>query len=335
MMELIMAATDRPREAAQRGASGQKIKFADRWRGYKSHHRDTIRISLLKMMREPVQTLMTVAVIAIALALPTALYLTVENIQRLGSNFESSAQITVYVQNGAKPEAIKKLQDKLENLPAVDSVSYISAEQALLEFKALSGFGSALRYLEDNPLPAVFLVQPIVSEPIDLAQTNSLIASIADLPGVEDVQIDMQWLQRLHSLTEVGHKVVLALGATLGLGVLLVIGNTIRLAIQSRRDEIIVVKLVGGTNAYVRRPFLYNGVLLGLFGALAASIMLYLSVVWISSSIADLADLYQSQYRLAGLGFLRFLMLMCLGGLFGLAGAWMAVSKHLKDIEPK
>jgi cell division transport system permease protein len=335
MMELIMAATDRPREAAQRGASGQKIKFADRWRGYKSHHRDTIRISLLKMMREPVQTLMTVAVIAIALALPTALYLMVENIQRMGSNFESSAQITIYVQKGAKPEAIEKLQDKLENLAAVDSVSYISAEQALLEFKALSGFGSALRYLEDNPLPAVFLVQPIVSEPIDLAQTKSLIASIADLPGVEDVQIDMQWLQRLHSLTEVGHKVVLALGATLGLGVLLVIGNTIRLAIQSRRDEIIVVKLVGGTNAYVRRPFLYNGVLLGLFGALTASIMLYGSVVWISSSIANLADLYQSQYRLAGLGFLRFLMLMCLGGLFGLAGAWIAVSKHLKDIEPK
>ncbi len=330
-----MAATDRPREAAQRGASGQKIKFADRWRGYKSHHRDTIRISLLKMMREPVQTLMTVAVIAIALALPTALYLMVENIQRMGSNFESSAQITIYVQKGAKPEAIEKLQDKLENLAAVDSVSYISAEQALLEFKALSGFGSALRYLEDNPLPAVFLVQPIVSEPIDLAQTKSLIASIADLPGVEDVQIDMQWLQRLHSLTEVGHKVVLALGATLGLGVLLVIGNTIRLAIQSRRDEIIVVKLVGGTNAYVRRPFLYNGVLLGLFGALTASIMLYGSVVWISSSIANLADLYQSQYRLAGLGFLRFLMLMCLGGLFGLAGAWIAVSKHLKDIEPK
>lgn len=330
-----MAATDRPRDAAQRGASGQKIKFADRWRGYKSHHRDTIRISLLKMMREPVQTLMTVAVIAIALALPTALYLMVENIQRMGSNFESSAQITIYVQKGAKPEAIEKLQDKLENLAAVDSVSYISAEQALLEFKALSGFGSALRYLEDNPLPAVFLVQPIVSEPIDLAQTKSLIASIADLPGVEDVQIDMQWLQRLHSLTEVGHKVVLALGATLGLGVLLVIGNTIRLAIQSRRDEIIVVKLVGGTNAYVRRPFLYNGVLLGLFGALTASIMLYGSVVWISSSIANLADLYQSQYRLAGLGFLRFLMLMCLGGLFGLAGAWIAVSKHLKDIEPK
>ena len=335
MMGRVMAATDRSREGAQRGASGQKIKIADRWRGYKSHHRDTIRISLKKMMREPLQTIMTVAVIAIALALPSALYLAVENVQRLGDSFQSSAQITVYVEGGAKQQAIDNLQNELQAMPAVTSVTYISAKQALLEFKALSGFGSALRYLEDNPLPAVFLVQPTVSEPVDMVQTEKLLASIKELPNVDDVQIDMQWLQRLHSLTEMGQKIVLALGATLGLGVLLVIGNTIRLAIQSRRDEIIVVKLVGGTNAYVRRPFLYNGVLLGLFGALLASIMLYSSLLWISSSIADLADLYQSHYRLAGLGVLRFFLLMCLGGFFGLAGAWIAVSKHLKDIEPK
>ena len=335
MMGRVMAATDRSREGVQRGASGQKIKIADRWRGYKSHHRDTIRISLKKMMREPLQTIMTVAVIAIALALPSALYLAVENVQRLGDSFQSSAQITVYVEGGAKQQAIDNLQNELQAMPAVTSVTYISAKQALLEFKALSGFGSALRYLEDNPLPAVFLVQPVVSEPIDMVKTEKLLASIKELPNVDDVQIDMQWLQRLHSLTEMGQKIVLALGATLGLGVLLVIGNTIRLAIQSRRDEIIVVKLVGGTNAYVRRPFLYNGVLLGLFGALLASIMLYSSLLWISSSIADLADLYQSHYRLAGLGLLRFFLLMCLGGFFGLAGAWIAVSKHLKDIEPK
>ncbi len=330
-----MAATDRNREAPQRGASGQKIKVADRWRGYKSHHRDTIRVSLRKMAQEPLQTLLTVAVIAIALTLPAALYLTVENIQKLGSNFESSAQITVFVKKAAQPAAIEKLGKQLDVMPGVASTSYISAQQALLEFKALSGFGSALRYLEDNPLPAVFLVQPLVSEPIDLAQTKDLMAKIAALPVVDDVQIDMQWLQRLYSLTEMGHKIVLALGATLGLGVLLVIGNTIRLSILSRRDEIIMVKLVGGTNAYVRRPFLYTGVLLGLFGALIASIMLYSCVLWISSSIANLAELYQSQYRLAGLGFLRFIVLLSLGGLFGLGGAWLAVGKHLKDIEPR
>jgi cell division transport system permease protein len=115
----------------------------------------------------------------------------------------------------------------------------------------------------------------------------------------------------------------------------LVIGNTIRLSIQSRRDEIIVIKLVGGTNAYVRRPFLYTGMLLGVFGALAAAIMIYASLLWMSSSVANLAELYQSQYRLQGLGIIGFLGLVGLGGIFGLGGAWIAVSKHLRDIEPK
>jgi cell division transport system permease protein len=331
-----MAAKDKNmRDSAQRGASGKKIRFADRWQGYKSHHRDTIRVSLRKLLNEPLQTLMTVAVIAIALALPSALYLTVENIDQLGSHFESSAQITVYVKKGAKPEAINSLQAQLDAMSGVGSLSYISAKQALLEFKALSGFGSALRDLAENPLPAVFLVQPAVSEPIDMGQIKRLMAKIKSFAIVDDVQIDMAWLQRLHSLTEMGQKVVVALGAALGLGVLLVIGNTIRLSIQSRRDEIIVIKLVGGTNAYVRRPFLYTGMLLGVFGALAAAIMIYASLLWMSSSVANLAELYQSQYRLQGLGIISFLGLVGLGGIFGLGGAWIAVSKHLRDIEPK
>ena len=170
---------------------------------------------------------------------------------------------------------------------------------------------------------------------VDLVQTQKIITDIKALPVVDDVQIDMAWLQRLHLLIEMGHKIVLALGITLGIGVLLVIGNTIRLAIESRRNEIIVVKLVGGTNAYVRRPFLYTGLLLGLFGALIASIMLFSCLMWISSSVENLASLYQSQYRLQGLGITGFLSLMLIGGLFGLGGAWIAVSRHLRDIEPR
>ena len=325
-----MAATDN-----SRGAVGQKLSFAHRWRGYKAHHRETLRASLVKMLHEPMQTVLTVMVIAIALALPASLYLTVDNVQQLGSNFESSAQITVFVNKGAKPEAIEGLEKKLNGMTGVTSVEYISAQQALLEFKALSGFGSALRYLEDNPLPAVFLVQPMMEGEVDLVQTQKIITDITALPVVDDVQIDMAWLQRLHSLIEMGHKIVLALGITLGIGVLLVIGNTIRLAIESRRNEIIVVKLVGGTNAYVRRPFLYTGLLLGLFGALIASTMLFSCLIWISSSVEDLASLYQSQYRLQGLGITGFLSLMLIGGVFGLGGAWIAVSRHLRDIEPR
>ena len=325
-----MAATDN-----SRGAIGKKLSFAHRWRGYKAHHRETLRASLVKMLHEPMQTVLTVMVIAIALALPASLYLTVDNVQQVGSNFESSAQITVFVNKGAKPEAIEGLEKKLNGMTGVNSVEYISAQQALLEFKALSGFGSALRYLEDNPLPAVFLVQPMMEGEVDLVQTQKIITDITALPVVDDVQIDMAWLQRLHSLIEMGHKIVLALGITLGIGVLLVIGNTIRLAIESRRNEIIVVKLVGGTNAYVRRPFLYTGLLLGLFGALIASIMLFSCLMWISSSVENLASLYQSQYRLQGLGITGFLSLMLIGGLFGLGGAWIAVSRHLRDIEPR
>lgn len=325
-----MAATDN-----SRGAIGKKLSFAHRWRGYKAHHRETLRASLVKMLHEPMQTVLTVMVIAIALALPASLYLTVDNVQQVGSNFESSAQITVFVNKGAKPEAIEGLEKKLNGMAGVTSVEYISAQQALLEFKALSGFGSALRYLEDNPLPAVFLVQPMMEGEVDLVQTQKIITDITALPVVDDVQIDMAWLQRLHLLIEMGHKIVLALGITLGIGVLLVIGNTIRLAIESRRNEIIVVKLVGGTNAYVRRPFLYTGLLLGLFGALIASIMLFSCLMWISSSVENLASLYQSQYRLQGLGITGFLSLMLIGGVFGLGGAWIAVSRHLRDIEPR
>ena len=325
-----MAATDN-----SRGAIGKKLSFAHRWRGYKAHHRETLRASLVKMLHEPMQTVLTVMVIAIALALPASLFLTVDNVQQFGSNFESSAQITVFANKGAKPEAIEDLEKKLNGMTGVNSVEYISAQQALLEFKALSGFGSALRYLEDNPLPAVFLVQPMMEGEVDLVQTQKIITDITALPVVDDVQIDMAWLQRLHSLIEMGHKIVLALGITLGIGVLLVIGNTIRLAIESRRNEIIVVKLVGGTNAYVRRPFLYTGLLLGLFGALIASIMLFSCLMWISSSVENLASLYQSQYRLQGLGITGFLSLMLIGGVFGLGGAWIAVSRHLRDIEPR
>jgi cell division transport system permease protein len=335
MIGAVMAATDNNRDANQRGASGQKLSFSNRWRAYKSNHRTTLRTSFNKMLHEPLQTILTVMVIAIALTLPAALYLTVDNVQQLGSNFESSAQITVFVQKGAKTKAIQDLESQLTTMPAVASVDYISAQQALLEFKALSGFGSALRYLEDNPLPAMFLVQPRVEGEIDLAETKKVVEAIGTLPVVDDVQVDMAWLQRLHSLIEMGHKLVLALGITLGIGVLLVIGNTIRLAIESRRDEIIVVKLVGGTNAYVRRPFLYTGLLLGLLGALIASIMLFSCLLWMSSSIESLASLYQSQYRIEGLGVAGFFTLMLLGAVFGLGGAWIAVSRHLRDIEPK
>ena len=326
-----MAATNsKPRDSAQRGARGQVLSRLDRWRSYRQHHRATFKSSAIKILSEPLQSLLTVLVIAIALTLPAALYLGMENVRQLSGGVEASAQISVFVTKGARESALEALCEKLDGLSGVASVSYISAQTALDEFEALSGFGSALQYLDDNPLPDSFLVQPLL-----VGDAVRLVTEIRQLNLVDDVQLDLEWLQRLDALLDMGRKLVLALGAALGLGVILVVGNTIRLAIQSRRDEISVVKLVGGTDAYVRRPFLYSGLLFGMFGALVAAIMLTALEFWLAGPVDKLALLYQSQFSITGLGVGGVITLLLIGGTIGLIGAWLAVGQHLRNIKPR
>ena len=326
-----MAATNSTaRDGAQRGARGQMLSRVDKWRSYRQHHQATLKSSTLKILQEPLQSLLTILVIAIALTLPAALYLSVENIRQLSGGVDASAQISVFVKKGARESALKGLTQKLEGLSGVASVSYISAQKALDEFEALSGFGSALEYLDENPLPDSFLVQPLL-----IGDAARLVSEIHELSLVDDVQLDLAWLQRLDALLDMGRKLVLALGAALGLGVILVVGNTIRLAIQSRRDEITVVKMVGGTDAYVRRPFLYSGLLFGMFGALVAAILLTALGFWLAGPVDQLALLYQSQFSITGLGVGGVVTLLLIGGTVGLIGAWLAVGQHLRNIQPR
>ena len=288
-----MATNSQSRDSNQRGARGNVISRGDKWRGYRYHHRSTLQASLQKMLREPFQSLLTIVVIAIALTLPTALSLGIDNMRQLSGGIEASAQISVFVKKGARPAAVEEMASQLKKLSGVATVTHISAESALEEFKTLSGFGSALQYLDENPLPDAFLVQPLL-----LSDAARLVGEIRDMTLVDDVQIDMEWLQKLESLLDIGRQLSLALGAALGVGVILVVGNTIRLAIQSRRDEIVVVKLVGGTDAYVRRPFLYTGLLFGVFGAMTSALMLVILSFWLEGAVAELAGLYHSQFRL-------------------------------------
>ncbi|MDC1211094.1 permease-like cell division protein FtsX [Porticoccaceae bacterium] len=326
-----MAATNsKSRDSAQRGARGQVLSRLDRWRSYRQHHRSTLTSSATKILREPLQSLLTILVIAIALTLPAALYLGVENIRQLSGGVDASAQISVFVKKGARESALEALGEKLEGLSGVASVRYISAQAAVDEFEALSGFGSALQYLDENPLPDSFLVQPLL-----VSSAERLVTDIRQLNLVDDVQLDLEWLQRLDALLDMGRKLVLALGAALGLGVILVVGNTIRLAIQSRRDEITVVKLVGGTDAYVRRPFLYSGFLFGIFGALVAAILLTALGFWLAGPVDKLALLYRSQFSITGLGLGGVATLLLIGGTVGLIGAWLAVGQHLRKIKPR
>jgi len=320
---------------ARRGAVGSKVGLIGRFRAMIGHHVHTFRDSLLRLFKEPLQTIMTSAVIAIALSLPATLLLAVDNARQFESNFESFSQITAYVQNDASPKQITTIKNQLEAMPEVASVTYVSPDQALQEFTAVSGLGSALEHLEVNPLPPVFIVEPKIEAPLGQDQAQQLLEQISQVTKIDDAQVDMLWLQRLRGLTQIGQKIVLALGAALGLGVLVIVGNSIRLAIHSRREEIIVVKLVGGTDAYVRRPFLYSGMLIGLIGALGAAFILLVGFWWLGSSVEHLSGLYNSQYRLLGPGFKGCLALIGAGATLGLCGSWLAVGRHLKDIKPR
>jgi cell division transport system permease protein len=277
---------------------------------------------------------MTWMVIAIALVLPAALYLGLHNVQLLGQGWQDKTQMSVYVQHQAKPLAVEQLQQRLEAMPEVASVSLITPEAAKQEFQQYSGLGEVLKTLEVNPLPALLTVDP-ASTYRTPEQLTVLQNKLQALPLVDFVQLDITWLRRLHEMMNLAQHIVLVLASLLAFGVLLIIGNTIRLAIENRRNEIIVVKMVGGTDGFVRRPFLYSGFWYGLGGGIFAGLLLLLAGAWLSTPLESLMALYGSEHSLTWVN-LESLMLLLIGsGLLGWMGAWLAVARHLKHIEPE
>ena len=302
-------------------------------KNYLLRHAQVFFYSLGQLTRTPVATFLTVAVICITLALPAGLYVAIENAQRLASGWEDNGQISLFLKQDVTGAAIEKLADKIRRLPAVSWVDYVSREAALTEFKRLSGFGEALNALERNPLPAVLVVHPAATH----AHPDRLQALLKDLRRFNEVdiaQIDLDWVRRLHALLELARQGVLILAAGLAIAVLLIIGNTIRLAVLNRRDEIEITKLIGGTNAFIRRPFLYTGTLQGLLGALLAWLLVGLGLLLLADPINNLAGLYGSRFEAENLGILATLALIGSGGLLGWLGSRLAVGRHLRAIEP-
>jgi cell division transport system permease protein len=282
----------------------------------------------------PLQTIMTSLVVAIALALPTTLFIALNNVQTLGESWDANPKISVYLHLRARQAAIDNFANELKQRTDVKSVEYISPEQALADFQVMAGFGNALELLEQNPLPPTLVITPtkLASSP---ALLSALGDSIAQNPLVESVDLDLDWVRRLREIMVLGKKIVTILASLLGLGVLLALGNSIRLAIESRRDEIIIVKLVGGTNGFVRRPFLYTGAWYGFLGGSLAILLVYFGHQSLAESVASLAAAYQASFALEGLSIQDNLSLLAASTFLGLFSAWLAVGKHLNEIEPQ
>lgn len=269
----------------------------------------------------------------VALALPVALLLLLTSLEGVSAGWESSARLTAYLQLDASLDDMKDLGKRIDADGRVAGVELVSREQALAEFRKSSGLGDALDYLDDNPLPHTLLITPEDNTRTEVG-VEQLMRFVEGLKGVERVQVDLGWLQRLNAMTELLSRAVWALSILLAAAVVLVIGNTVRLAIENRRDEILVAKLVGGTDAFVRRPFLYTGAWFGLGGGMVAWILLQLSLWWLSGPIGRLAGLYRSDFALSGLSVDGAFALIIVSMLLGWLGAWMAVKRHLDNIEP-
>lgn len=300
---------------------------------YFIRHLQVMLYSLGQLSRQPAASIMTVLVIGIALALPAGLFVMLKNVEQLSSQWDNASQISLFLQQGTPDRRGEQLAEQLLTWPDINTVNYQSAQQSLEEFRHLSGLDTLLDTLPSNPLPPVLIVQP-TAQHNETEALQALLERLQSLQEVELAQLDMAWLQRLYSINQAGERGISILALLLSLSVLLVIGNTIRLAILNRQSEIRVMKLVGGTNAFIRRPFLYTGFWYGLFGGLIAWMTLLIALLTISGPLDHLSVLYGSQFRLDWLSGQMFVALPLAGTLLGMLGAWLAVGRHLDEIEP-
>lgn len=296
-------------------------------------HAQSALTSLQRLLGGGLGSALTVAVIAVALSLPALMYVAIDNLRTVGNHWDGAVRISLFLELSVSEGAAKTLAEGLRQRPGVRAAEYISREQALAEFRQRSEFAGALDALEENPLPAVLIVVPEVND--DRRRIQKLADSLSGLPEVELAQMDREWLQRFFAILAIAERAVMVLTVLLAAAVILIIGNTIRLDLQSRRQEIEVQKLIGATDAFIRRPFLYTGLWYGIAGALLATLLVTAGRLLLMEPVQRLADLYASDFHLRGLGLYGTLLLFALGITLGLTGAWLSVRRRLRRIEPQ
>ncbi len=301
---------------------------------YLLQHAQTLIGSLGRLAEQPLASLMTAAVIGIALALPAALYLLVLNAQSLSGRFDGVSDISVYLHNQVSEEQAITLAAQLQELAQVSSVEVITATAGLAEFRNLSGFGQALDALEENPLPHTLTVRPApeLRDPASVAQLSTTLRAHEE---VDIVQEDIEWVRRFHAMLRIIERGVALAAGLLALAVVITIGNTIRLDIENRRDEIVVTKLIGATNGFIRRPFLYSGFWYGLAGGVLAVMLVTGGLALLAGPVRRVAGLYGSGFTLHGLSLTSAGLLCASGAGLGWLGSWIAAARHMRSIEPE
>jgi len=298
-----------------------------------ARHASTCIGALGRLSRQPFASLMIVLVIAVTLALPAAINVVVKNAQSVSSSWNNALDFSVYLKLDITVSEAEGLARLIRQRADVESVDIVTADAALAEFKLASGFGDALDQLGDNPLPHALVVRP--SPGNTGASLTLLQEEIGNLPETDLVQVDTEWVQRFHAILDIVRKAIAIGSALLGVAIVVVIGNTIRLDIENRREEIEVTKLIGASNAFVRRPFLWTGFWYGLLGGTSALLLVQYGLYLLKEPVTRLAGLYQGNISVVTLGASESLTIIGAAVFLGLFASWVTAARHMRRIEPR
>jgi len=301
--------------------------------GWQEQWRYALRGTLSDMWRQPLATLLTVMVIAISLTLPSVCYMVWKNVSQAATQWYPAPQLTVYLSKTLDDTAAENVTAQLKQLDGVDNVNYLTREEALNEFRNWSGFGGAMDMLEQNPLPAVAIITPKLNFQNSDTMAN-LRDRVAKVQGVDEVRMDDSWFARLAALTGLVGQIASMIGLLMVIAVFLVIGNSVRLSIFARRDTINVQKLIGATDGFILRPFLYGGALLGFSGAVLSLILSEVLVLRLQSVVAQVATVFGTTFVLEGFSWDEGLLLLLIAAIIGWIAAWLATVQHLRRFTP-
>ena len=292
-----------------------------------AQHRAAVVLTVNRMLSTPFATLLTVLVIGIALSLPLGLYLVVENLGRIAANTQGQPEISVFLKDNASVATQRGLEAKLKARAEIKEYRFVPRDAALKELSKNMGLTDAATVLGKNPLPDAFVVTAKDADPDTLDQLRK---DMQAWPGVQTAKLDSEWARRLNALLRLGKDSVLLLAALLGFALAAVGFNTIRLQVLAQRDEVEVSRLLGATDAFIRRPYLYLGMLQGLLGGLAAWLIVASTFALINLRVAEIANLYNLNFLLQGLPWRDGLVVLLLAGMLGWLGAYLAANQHLR-----
>jgi cell division transport system permease protein len=295
-------------------------------------HRLCLAATLVRLARTPLASLLNIGVIGVALALPLAFYVVLVNVQGMARDKAPAPQVSLFLTLEAQSADTQEIENRLKKHAAIAKYRFIPRDQALTELKAKSGLTDVITSLGRNPLPDGFVVD---AKENTVAALEKLRDEFKAWPKVEYVQLDSAWARRLDATLQLGRLIVLVLGALLAFALVAVTFNTIRLQILTQRAEIEVAKLIGATNPFIRRPFLYYGAMMGLAGGVTGWLITWAGLRLLNDRLAGLAQLYGSDLKLQHLSTPDTVSLCLFAAALGWLGAWLSASRNLAEFDPE